>query len=290
MEKGDSVNKSRFLKTASQINLNREIAGEVYDRIYEDNDLQESINGLQSHFYRHLNKSLTAYNKLLLRCFPEEKHPLINLYLFTSFTDKAWAHYQTKGIPRTVFIETMSDIGIWADRYLKNTGKTGLKEISWIRKHLKGEIFRLGRLQYEPRRLGKRIHGYSRRTPCLWIHIPEGEKLDPRKCRDSIEAARCFFPAYFQKDYPLACCHSWLLHNSLRVILDEDSNIVRFADLFMIVDNDDDNSQALQRVFGWGAAVSPDLPEETSLQRKMKGALLQGTEFGMGLGIIKISP
>lgn len=289
-DKGDIVNKIRFLKTASELKIDERIAGEACDCLFEDINLRERVDALKGRLYRRMKRSLPAYNKLLLRYFPKENHPLINLCVFILFADETWDYYQKKGIPRNIFIDTMSDAGIWADRYFDNTGEAGLEEISWIRRHLKGEIFRLGRLQYEPGRLGKRMQGFSRRTPCLWIHIPEGEKLDTQNCRDSIEAAKSFFPAHFGKAYPLACCNSWLLHKNLRKILKEDSNIIRFAELFTVVENDNDNSQALQRVFGWEAAVSPDLPEESSLQRGMKEALLQGTAFGMGLGIIKILP
>ena len=50
----------------------------------------------------------------------------------------------------------------------------------------------------------------------------------------------------------------------------------------------DEERQAEERVFGSLAEDPATYPEETSLQRKMKMALLEGKHFGMGCGIREI--
>jgi hypothetical protein len=44
--------------------------------------------------------------------------------------------------------DTLSDVGLWARNYHKATGKWGMGELIWLVRHIRGEIFRLGRLQY----------------------------------------------------------------------------------------------------------------------------------------------
>jgi hypothetical protein len=56
--------------------------------------------------------------------------------------------YLRRGIDAQVFDETMSDFGIWLFYIYERTGKWGFDRFMWIWRHLTGELFRLGRLQY----------------------------------------------------------------------------------------------------------------------------------------------
>ena len=53
--------------------------------------------------------------------------------------------YEKKGIPLSVFYDTMADISVWCE----NNDNKGLKNYNWLKNHLKGELFKVGRLQYQ---------------------------------------------------------------------------------------------------------------------------------------------
>ncbi|MBF9016771.1 MULTISPECIES: acyltransferase domain-containing protein [unclassified Oceanispirochaeta] len=235
-----------------------------------------------------LFKSLPLYRLLLKMRFASSLLPMMNLYLAVVLAAECKAEYENRGIPSDVYTDTMTDINTWTAHCFQKTGNTGLLQMGWIRNHLQLRLFKLGRLQFETGSLNKKnVEGYSRNTDCLHIHIPEGEKLSPEKCIESLNRARGFFRSYWNTDYPIGSCHSWLLHENINLILDKESNIVQFSKLFRIIENDNNNKQALERVFGEGLKISSDLPENTSLQRKMKVFLQKGNRIGMGFGIVE---
>ena len=61
------------------------------------------------------------------------------------YTEK---EYLRRGIGAEVFDETMSDFGLWLLYIYERTGRWGFNRFMWIWRHLTGELFRLGRLQY----------------------------------------------------------------------------------------------------------------------------------------------
>ena len=56
--------------------------------------------------------------------------------------------YLRRGIGAEVFDETMSDFSLWMFYIYERTGRWGFDRFMWIWRHLTGELFRLGRLQY----------------------------------------------------------------------------------------------------------------------------------------------
>jgi hypothetical protein len=56
--------------------------------------------------------------------------------------------YLRRGIGAQVLDETMSDFGLWMFNFHERTGRWGFDRFMWIWRHLTGELFRLGRLQY----------------------------------------------------------------------------------------------------------------------------------------------
>jgi GNAT-like C-terminal domain/N-acyltransferase N-terminal domain len=273
---------------AAEISLETAFSDTLCDFINEQTAVIRFFDTREALLKGLLFKSLPLYRILLKIRFSSSLLPMINLYHAVVLAEKCRAVYEKRGIAPEVYRDTMNDINTWTARYYLKTGNTGLMQMGWIRNHLNLRLFKLGRLQFEKGKLNnKNIEGFSRRTDCLHIHIPEGEKLSPEKCSESLNRARGFFKTYWDKDYPIGSCHSWLLYENLKMILDMDSNIVQFSRLFRIIENDNDNKQALERVFGEGLTISSDLPENTSLQRKMKAFLQKGNRIGMGFGIVE---
>ncbi len=61
------------------------------------------------------------------------------------YTEK---EYLRRGIAAQVFDDTMSDFGLWMFNFYERTGRWGYDRFMWVWRHLTGELFRLGRLQY----------------------------------------------------------------------------------------------------------------------------------------------
>lgn len=169
-----------------------------------------------------------------------------------------------------IYYDTISDILIWQKVYKRRSGKIGLIEEEWVAKSLKLELYRFGRLQFEPDINRKVIH----------IHIPEGEKLDFNLCINSLDIAKKVF-----YDYKYFDCLSWLLSPNILSIIDSSTNIYKFQKLFKIVDIKFDEKQASKRI------LEDDIysnHRKSSLQLRFIEYIKNNTDPGMGYGIIKI--
>lgn len=221
----------------------------------------------------------------------QEPHPeLLVLALYMKWALATYECYQEAGIPQKVFWDTFADLRIWSDQYRERTGKAGITTWGWNAKHLRREIYRLGRLQYEPRRLVEAIEAPDVRiavgTPVLEIHIPAGEPLRKEELALSVQNAWVFFEQHFGQRYEWMHCHTWLLAKELRELLPPQAGIMQFGGLFTVYDEDYEEKQAEERVFGEVKQNPQDYSEESSLQKKMKAYLLQGGQIGMGKGVI----
>ena len=56
--------------------------------------------------------------------------------------------YLRRAIPMSIFKDTLSDFSIWMEQYYLAHGHWGFSQFMWIWRHLVGELFCLGRLQY----------------------------------------------------------------------------------------------------------------------------------------------
>ena len=223
-----------------------------------------------------------------LETFAAQENGLRILRFFLDWGVTLKEQFDALGIPEQVFWDGMKDIAIWAKDYYDKHGVPGFAEWGWVATTLSLKVFRLGRLQFEPMPLDTAIvcngHTYPEGTPVLNVHIPAGEPLDVAEVRAAMDYAPAFFKMYFQKNSALFICHSWLLSPQLKELLQEDSRIMQFQNLFSVYEVDQER-QAEERVFGYLEENPSAYPEGTSLQKKMKASLLAGKCFGMGRGI-----
>ncbi len=79
-----------------------------------------------------------------------EDAPALNLLIALSAVPHALAFYVQRRIPLSVLRDTLSDFGIWYRYYREQLGQAGINAgtLSWLRFHLQGRLFRLGRLQF----------------------------------------------------------------------------------------------------------------------------------------------
>ena len=157
--------------------------------------------------------------------------------------------------------------------------------MGWLAHTLKMELFRLGRLQFEPGLLEKDIHGTTVHlkagTRILNVHIPAGEKMDYAACLESFERSKVFFGNSFEA----YMCESWLLSPVLKELLPSESNIIKFQDLYEIVEMLYGEAQPEERIFGEVRADKENYPEDTTLRKKAKEILTAGKDMGVGIGV-----
>ncbi|RCH69710.1 acyltransferase [Streptomyces sp. SDr-06] len=206
------------------------------------------------------------------------------------------AYHRERGIPEDIARRTLADLGRHIALHHRRRGIGGLAVPGWLRLHFRGEIYQLGRLQFQRSRLGERTSraiaaaglDVEPGEPCLDLHIPDYQgPLTPAACADSIDRARRFFARHFPEErYRIGACHSWLLDDQLRDHLPEHSNILGFQDLFRTAYKDDEPSdrEPVGFVFGDPELPVAGLPQDTAVQRAVTRHLLDGGHWYLGHG------
>lgn len=214
----------------------------------------------------------------------EQQTPAERLLFCLMMAGEVWEQYQMAGIDSKIWLDTMSDIRIWSEKYRRETGKIGLVQTGWLAHHLTLEIFRLGRLQFEPTRLEEPVPSgagvLEPGTPALSVHIAAGEPLNHDAALASYEQAK----AFFKNPAPLFICYSWLLSPALPELLPPESNILAFQRDYTLFGTDEADRQAEERIFGAPCDDFSAYPERTSLQRRAKAWLLSGKKIPSGAG------
>lgn len=218
----------------------------------------------------------------------KKKNHIERLAVILILAIEAEKNYKEKGISREIYLDTMSDIKIWCG----NNGNKGLKAYGWLSNHVKTELFRLGRLQFQlyecknKTLLYKKLP-FSYDEKLIYVHIPQGEKLTTEECIKSFKMAGEFFSTYFPDyNYRYYFCESWLLNEGNKDFMKEDSNILKFASLFTHGYSMKIDEQAIERIFGKRRLFKRNYPENTSLQKSAKAYMLKGGRPGIGIGYI----
>ena len=138
------------------------------------------------------------------------RHPtpeLLALALYLRWAVATYRRYLTLGIPEAVFWDTFQDFALWSEECMRVTGQPGLIEWGWNALLLHMELFRLGRLEYQPRTLQQDIVfgevSLAAGTPILEVHIPAGAPFCQRELSASLCSAGPFFERYFQRSFSL---------------------------------------------------------------------------------------
>lgn len=212
---------------------------------------------------------------------------LLVLCLYLKWMLERADSYRQLGIPEHVIRDCQQDLRIWSDAYRAESGLPGIKEWRWNGFSVRGEVIRLGRLQFQPKTLSKEIGMYPAGTPMLELHIPAEEPLCPDSVAESLRQAPAFFKTYYNQEFALYHCHSWLVSPELPDFLPEQSRVLQFMRRFNVY-GVSEFRQAEERVFGYISEDISKYPENTSLQRSLKQYLLSGKTVGMGYGFIPI--
>lgn len=181
------------------------------------------------------------------------------------------------------FVPTMKCFSRFVGEYRVSYGSYGFDRWWWVPRQIHARLLRIGELEYE----------YADAQKEIRIHIPSDADLSCDKVNASLQQAAACFEAAFPHTaaWPFTC-ESWLLSPVLEQLLPADSRILSFQKLFSLTGTIPDAEDYLEWVYkiagGQRNTVDPAaLPEDTSLQRKMKRHLLLGKPVGNGVGILK---
>ncbi|WP_328507468.1 acyltransferase domain-containing protein [Streptomyces sp. NBC_00391] len=236
---------------------------------------------------------------LRLLPLPLESGPLgryFHVYVLVAALPYVRAYHRERGIPEDISRRTLADLGRGLVLHRRRYGVGGLMAPTWFSLHFHGELFQLGRLQYQRSRMGGRegvalaAAGLALRPgdACLDLHIPDyAGPLSPEACDRSLASARAFFARHFPDErYTAGCCHSWLLDPQLKRYLPADSNIVRFQDRFRVArgNGEPEDDLPIRFVFGDPDLPVESLPRRTRLERAVADHLRAGGHWYSGHG------
>ncbi|WP_395572556.1 acyltransferase domain-containing protein [Streptomyces sp. BK79] len=217
-------------------------------------------------------------------------------FVFVAALPYTRAYHQERGIPAEVTRRTLADLGRNMASHRRRYGTGGVRAPRWLVHHFRGELYQLGRLQFERAAVGQRTAPALRSAgldavpgePCLNLHVPDYRgPLTPAACDRSLALAREFFRRHFPEEpYRAAVCHSWLLDPQLKRYLAADSHIVRFQERFRVAREDAEPADAepVRFVFGNPELSVEELPRRTSLERAVGDHLRAGGHWYIGNG------
>ena len=203
--------------------------------------------------------------------------------LMRAMESRKWGAW--KRIPEDIWTATMKAFPRFIAEHRRSYGYDGFDRYEWTVRQAGARLFRLGELEFE---LAENKPGQRE----IGVHVPSDIRLEPELLNDSLKQAEAFLQEYFPDwaDLPRSC-ESWLLSPVLKELLPPDSRILRFQAAFDLREVLPEDDAALEWVFhvAQGQREGLDitkLPEDTSLQRKMKALLLSGRKPGAGEGVL----
>ncbi len=187
--------------------------------------------------------------------------------------------YEKCGISEEIFIDTMKCFSRFIAEHKESYGCYGFDRDWWVGRQLSMQLFRIGELEYEI--LPEEIS----------IHIPSDAKLTEKNCRESYEQTKEFLEKFCGNAAAKPfCCASWLLSPALEQLLPPDSHINRFRKAFRLLNWEQDSAEFMQWVYKRRDIPLEQLPEHTTLARRMKAHLLSGGKVGEAKGVLVESP
>ena len=262
--------KDKCYKCLDDINKNKELKTKLYNvlkLLYGNESEQLELFWKESDLNRFLGESYNKFihNIILLSGYKIHEENM-NKYNF----DK----YQVLSHKNRVRECLTNDI------YNRKLEEIRLSQTLWGIYFIKIKLIEVGRLQYE--------YCNNKKGKYIKIHIPKGDKLLYNEVLDSIKNSKKEIKKYFEIENYEYYCESWLLSKEITKLLDSNSNIAKFQQLFDITEGKDAIKDILNFVFDLQQIDSYyDLPEGTSLQSKIKDLLINEKEIHIGIGKLK---
>lgn len=282
------MDKKFLIALNEKIDMPAEAKNQIYDTfdiILKDNDFKQKYDKINCDFFDSGDVLKRIHDLAAIKNI----HPdLLTLVFLEMFSENTLKLYGSSDLDLTehIFYHTMEDFTIWVNVCKRDYGHWGIKEYYWLQKHLRAELYHLGRMQYHYIKFNKDSYSnkyinVKRDDTVINIHIPEGHSFD-RATR--LESYRI---AYKLLKCNIFVCDSWLLYPKHRDFLPRYSNILNFMDDFNIFDSHESTDMSnMWRIFNRRETYIPsELPRNTGLQRAYADWLAAEGVTGSGYGI-----
>ena len=259
------------------IQLPEKACGRVFEE-YERVNLAEMDRQLNSLMERKTAEK--AYHHLV-NCLGKDSDNMKMLMCQLVCACRDYDRYKELGISDEVYFDTMRCFTRFLGERRMRTGEILFDRGWWTYRQVSMVLFRIGELEYE-------LTNFEGKD-AVSIHIPSDAAFVPENVEVSLRLAADFiqrvYPEYAQAEY---FCESWLLSPRLGEIVKETSNIAKFQKRFRIVEDLPDDKEYMEWLFG-AKADTPvqELPENTSLQRKVRELLANEGNLGAAVGIME---
>lgn len=241
-------------------------------------------------FYKALSE-VKISDAISIETYEDEGDGRRNFLSFLYFCEELKNKYDALNISEEIFYSTIADIKRWLAIWTEIKGGLYLGEISWLRNHLGMKLFRLGSLQFciDKAHCDLPEVNTVKGDNVLSVHITANADISYKECQKSVELAREFFKTYFpQFDYKCFTCHSWLLDETLKNFLNENSNILQFQKMYKIVESEKSN-EIIRYLFKWNTTEENlrSAVAVSSFAEKVKRHILSGEHFCETTGYIE---
>ena len=263
-------------KLCDKINLQPQIKIKVLDFI-NNFDYQKVEEYQKEYFiYKNMKDALDKTRNLL----GEDSDGIKILSCMLKESLHTYKIYKEKEIPEKIFFDTMKCFTRFINETYKMTGIFSFDRYWWTTRQVGCHLFRIGELEYEIKQ--------TEETTYISLHIPSDADFSPAQVYKSLLEAKKFFEKFYPElKYAEYRCHSWLLDNQLKSMLNENSNIINFQNRFEIFNEGEIDFEFIEWVFNTKSKDFTTLTEKTSLQKKLKQHLLSGGVIRNSFGRMK---
>ena len=258
-----------------KIKLQKEMVDKI-EEFLSSFDVTEITNDIDA--FLNEETAYITYEKLHER-FKDEKDNTAILVCYLLACLKVYDDYKLNGIKEEIFIDTMACFSRFIEECKEKTGVYDFDRAWWTHKQVSQVIYRIGELEYEF--ISKEKH--------ISIHIPSDALLTKEKLEESFKLLFEFIKNH-KKEYigKQVKCDTWLLSIKLKELLSENSKILNFQNCFDIIKVDEMNDGCFVWVFKQNYHQNYKLlPENTSLQKKIKNIMINNGHLGSATGILK---
>lgn len=263
----DTNYKSKCYKCIKDVNEVKDFnikAEEIYNILYTDKSFKIDLLWKRQNMFELFGQQYNPYITNILVLLGYKTHcKNMKIKKYNNEQKELYKKRVKEALTNDIFIRKLEGIRI--------------SQMIWAAYFINTKLIEVGRLQYE------KCENHIK------IHIPSGDKLQINMVLDSIKNSRQEIEKYFNVKNPEYRCDSWLLSNQINAIIDENSNIAKFYNLFEVKDGLDATKDILNFVFNVQECSNyNDLVENTSLQRLLKQQLLKSKEMKIGWGKLKV--
>jgi hypothetical protein len=215
----------------------------------------------------------------------------VDFIIYSLMTKRLKELYIENNIDLSIYDNTVLDLKYKLNECKLVKGIIGSFVAKWWFRFFILERFALGRLQFEidlfEQNYNKAGVILTPESKVVNVHIPRtNTPIDKESCDKSYEMAKEFFKNKI--DGPIHfVCHSWLLFEDNKYILNKNSNTYRFMSEYEILESECNNGEDLWRLFDTMELDPNKLPTDSSFRLAYVNYLKSGKKLGVGYGLKK---